>query len=126
MEDNQNYLDDLINSSIDKIKSLAETNTIIGDPIVSPTGKIIVPVSKVSVGFVVGGGQYNSINKKLPYPLAGGSGGGLSVTPIGFIVEDETSIKFIDVENKTAYQTILNLANVIIDKLNKKVNKNEK
>ena len=126
MEDNQNYLDDLINSSIDKIKSLAETNTIIGDPIVSHTGKIIVPVSKVSVGFVVGGGQYNSINKKLPYPLAGGSGGGLSVTPIGFIVEDETSIKFIDVENKTAYQTILNLANVIIDKLNKKVNKNEK
>ncbi len=126
MEDNQNYLDDLINSSIDKIKSLAETNTIIGDPIVSPTGKIIVPVSKVSVGFVVGGGQYNSINKKLPYPLAGGSGGGLSVTPIGFIVEDETSIKFIDVENKTAYQTILNLANVIIDKLDKKVNKNEK
>lgn len=126
MEDNQNYLDDLINSSIDKIKSLAETNTIIGDPIVSPTGKIIVPVSKVSVGFVVGGGQYNSINKKLPYPLAGGSGGGLSVTPIGFIVEDETSITFIDVENKTAYQTILNLANVIIDKLDKKVNKNEK
>ena len=126
MENNQNYLDELINSSIEKIKNLAETNTIIGDPIVSPTGKIIITVSKVSVGFVVGGGQYNSVNKKLPYPLAGGSGGGLSVSPIGFIVEDDGGIKFIDVENKTAYQTILNLANTLINKLDKKVNENEK
>lgn len=126
MENDQNYLDELINSSIDKIRNLAETNTIIGDPIVSPTGKIIIPVSKVSVGFVVGGGQYNSINKKLPYPSAGGSGGGLSVSPIGFIVEDDEGIKFIDVENKTAYQTILNLANVLIDKLDKKVKQDEK
>lgn len=126
MENNQNYLDELINSSIEKIKNLAETNTIIGDPIVSPTGKVIIPVSKVSVGFVVGGGQYNSVNKKLPYPLAGGSGGGLSVSPIGFIVEDDEGVKFIDVENKTAYQTILNLANTLINKLDKKVNENEK
>ena len=126
MENNQNYLDELINSSIEKIKNLAETNTIIGDPIVSPTGKIIIPVSKVSVGFVVGGGQYNSVNKKLPYPLAGGSGGGLSVSPIGFIVEDDEGVKFIDVENKTAYQTILNLANTLINKLDEKVNENEK
>ena len=126
MENNQNYLDELINSSIEKIKNLAETNTIIGDPIVSPTGKVIIPVSKVSVGFVVGGGQYNSVNKKLPYPLAGGSGGGLSVSPIGFIVEDDEGVKFIDVENKTAYQTILNLAKTLINKLDKKVNENEK
>ncbi len=126
MENNQNYLDELINSSIEKIKNLAETNTIIGDPIVSPTGKVIIPVSKVSVGFVVGGGQYNSVNKKLPYPLAGGSGGGLSVSPIGFIIEDDEGVKFIDVENKTAYQTILNLANTLINKLDKKVNENEK
>ena len=126
MENNQNYLDELINSSIEKIKNLAETNTIIGDPIVSPTGKIIIPISKVSVGFVVGGGQYNSVNKKLSYPLAGGSGGGLSVSPIGFIVEDDEGVKFIDVENKTAYQTILNLANTLINKLDKKVNENEK
>ena len=123
MENNQNYLEELINSSIEKIRNLAEANTIIGDPIVSPTGKIIIPVSKVSVGFVVGGGQYNSINKKAPYPLAGGSGGGLSVTPIGFIVEDGEEVKFVDVEDKSAYQTVLNLANVLIDKLDKRCSK---
>lgn len=126
MENNQNYLEELINSSIEKIRNLAETNTIIGDPIVSPTGKIIIPVSKVSVGFVVGGGQYNSITKKPPYPLAGGSGGGLSVTPIGFIVEDGEEVKFVEVEDKSAYQTVLNLANALINKLDKKGVKDEK
>lgn len=126
MENNQNYLDELINSSIEKIRTLAETNTVIGEPVITATGKIIIPISKVSVGFVVGGGQYNSIKKKMPYPLAGGSGGGLSVSPIGFLVEDDEGIKFIDVENKTAYQTILNLANTLINTVDKKVNKDGK
>ena len=116
MENNQNYLDELVNSSIENIKDLARTNTVIGDPIISPSGSVIIPISKVSVGFVVGGGQYNSISKKLPYPMAGGSGGGVSVTPIGFIVENGDGIKYIDIENKSAYQTILNVINKIVDK----------
>ncbi len=113
MENNENYIDDFINSSISNIKDLARTSTIIGDPIISPTGNILIPVSKVSVGFVVGGGQYNSISKKLPYPMAGGSGGGVSVTPIGFIVEDDNNVKYIDIENKSSYQTMLNIINAI-------------
>ena len=124
MPENQKYLEDLVNSSISQIKQLAETNTIIGNPILSPSGSIIIPISKVSVGYVVGAGEYNSVAKKLPYPLAGGSGGGVSVSPVGFIVETESEIKFIDIENKTAYQTILNLANTLISKINNK-NKEE-
>lgn len=121
----QNELDELINSSIQNIKELSQANTIVGDPIISPSGSIIIPISKVSVGYIAGGGQYNSVNKKLPYPLAGGSGGGVSVTPIGFIVETDTEIKFIDVENKTAYQTILNLANTLLSKINNNMREKE-
>ncbi len=124
MPENQKYLENLVNSSISQIRQLAETNTIIGNPILSPSGSIIIPISKVSVGYVVGAGEYNSVAKKLPYPLAGGSGGGVSVSPVGFIVETESEIKFIDIENKTAYQTILNLANTLISKINNK-NKEE-
>ena len=120
MPENQKYLEDLVNSSISQIRQLAEANTIVGNPILIPSGSIIIPISKVSVGYVVGAGEYNSVSKKLPYPLAGGSGGGVSVTPIGFIVETETEIKFIDVENKSAYQTLLNLANTLISKMNLK------
>ena len=121
--DNQNYLDELVNSSIQNIKDLAKTNTIIGEPILSPSGSVIIPISKVSVGFVVGGGQYNSILKKLPYPMAGGSGGGITLSPIGFIIESKDEVKFVDTENKNAYQTVLNLLNTLINKLG---NKNEK
>lgn len=120
-----NYIEEMIQTSIEKVKTLSESNTIVGEPIESPNGTIIIPISKVSVGFVVGGGEYNSQNKKMPYPLAGGSGGGASVTPVGFIVESDGETKFIDVENKTAYQTVLNMANLIIQKLKNKGHNNE-
>lgn len=123
-EFNRNYIEEMIETSITKVKMLSESNTIVGEPIKSPNGTIIIPISKVSVGFVVGGGEYNSQSKKSQYPLAGGSGGGASVTPVGFIVESEGITQFIDVESKSTYQTILNMANMLIEKL--KGNNNEK
>ena len=125
-EPNRNYIEEMIETSITKVKTLSESNTIVGDPIKSPSGTIIIPISKVSVGFVVGGGEYNSQSKKSAYPLAGGSGGGASVTPIGFIVESDGETKFVDVENKSAYQTILNLTNLAIQKIKNKGNTDEK
>ena len=123
-EENQNFLEDLITNSISQIKQMSQSNTIIGDPIISPSGNILIPVSKVSVGYVVGGGQYNSVNKKMPYPIAGANASGVSISPIGFIVETDTDIKFVDIENKNAYQTILNLINSIISKFDEKKDSN--
>ena len=125
-DNNQNNIDELVNSSILRIKDLAQTNTIIGKPLESANGTIIIPISKVSVGFVVGSGQYNSVSKKLPYPTAGGSGGGVSLSPIGFIIDTKDEVKYVDVENKSAYQTILNLASTLMNKTNQQDNKNEK
>ena len=122
-----NFLNDFISTSISKVEDLVKSNTIIGDPIITPNNTIIIPISKVSLGYVAGGGQINSTEKKMPYPTCGGSGGGASITPIGFIVENNNSIKFIDVENKSAYQTVLNLVNSLISKMNNdKDVKNEK
>lgn len=121
--ENHNTIDEIIETTLTKIKSLSDSNTIIGDPITSPSGTIIIPVSKVSVGFVVGGGEYSAINKKLPFPVAGGSGGGVSVSPLGFIVETNGEIKFVDIENKNAYQTIINFANTLLNKLDKNIKK---
>ena len=97
-----------------------ETNTIIGDAIKTSNGKTIIPISKVSGGFVVGGGEYSSkVKIKNNIPMAGGSGCGMTVSPVGFIVIDEDGVKFVDVENKTAYQTVLNLINKLINMLGK-------
>ena len=121
-----NKIEDLIKISLEKVRGLMETNTIIGQEINLPNGTSIIPISKASVGFVVGGGEYgDKTYKKLNhYPMAGGSGCGMSVSPMGFIVISKTETKFIDIENKTMYQTLVNLANKIISKINTHGDKN--
>ncbi len=75
---------DLTTNSMDKIRELVDVNTIIGDPINSPDGTIIIPVSKVSFGFVSGG---SDIPANVPKDIfAGGSGAGVTIKPQAFIV----------------------------------------
>ena len=86
----------------------------------------------IETNIVVGGGEYAdvSVRKKIEnYPLAGGSGGGVSISPIGFLIEDKNGVNYIDIENKTAYQTALNLFNKLVNKVcsdEKMGEKNEK
>ena len=122
--DNKSSLDDLVKISLDRVKTLMETNTIIGEAINLQNGTSIIPISKASVGFVVGGGEYSDkSNRRVSnhFPMAGGSGCGMSVTPVGFMVISKNEAKFIDVENKSMYQTILNLVNKIIGKMESNV-----
>ena len=119
----KNNIEELISISMDRIKVLMETNTIVGEKIQLPDGRVIIPISKASVGFVLGGGEYSDkSNRRLSnhFPMAGGSGCGMSVSPVGFIVIMDNDVKYIDVENKTVYQTLVNLANKIITKLDSK------
>ena len=121
----KNYIEEMIETAIGKVRTLSESNTIVGEPIKCENGDLIIPISKVSVGFVVGGGEYNTDKKRMSYPLAGGSGGGARVTPVGFLVESQGETRFVSVENKSTYQTILNLANMVISKFKNKEQNNE-
>lgn len=117
---NTSAIDELVKSSLDKIKTLVETNTIVGDSISVDASTTIIPISKATVGFIVGGGEYSDLsNKRVAnhYPMAGGSGCGMSVSPIGFIVICNNDVKFVDIENKTLYQTVVNLINKIVSKI---------
>ena len=113
-------IEELIKISLDRVKTLMETNTIIGEPININQTTTVIPISKASVGFVVGGGEYADKSTRRVanhFPMAGGSGCGMSVTPVGFVVIKQDEVKFVDIENKTMYQTILNLVNKIIAKI---------
>ena len=57
-------VENLINGTMQNLHTLVEANTIIGDPVISPDGTIIIPISKVSVGYVVGGGEFLDLAKK--------------------------------------------------------------
>lgn len=121
---NSTTINDLIANAMDKIKTIVDSSTIIGESIYTPDGATIIPISKVSVGFVVGGGEYADLSSRRVsnhFPMSGGSSGGMSVTPVGFLViKTDGSVDFVNVENKTMYQTILNLVNSILSKIDKK------
>ena len=121
-------VESLLDGAMERIRTLIDSNTIIGEPVISPSGSVIIPVSKVTVGFVAGGGEYSDYSARKVakhYPMAGGSGGGMSVSPVGFLIENDGEINYVDIENKSMYQTILNTFNAVVNKLSKKDSENE-
>ncbi len=118
-------INNLIDNAMDKIKTIVDSSTVIGDKVETPDGTVIIPISKVSVGYVVGGGEYADLSSRRVanhFPMAGGSSGGMSVTPVGFLIESKGEINFVNVENKTVYQTILNMFNSLLAKMEKEQN----
>ncbi len=84
----ENKMTEIIRASIDSIKSSFDANTVTGDPITTANGTVIIPVSKLSVGFATGGVDYlgkNATNNS-KNNFGGGGGTGVTVTPVAFIV----------------------------------------
>lgn len=73
-----------MSTSMEKIRELVDVNTIVGDPVTSPDGTVIIPISKVSFGFVSGGSDIPASAPKEVF--AGGSGAGITIKPQAFIV----------------------------------------
>lgn len=117
----------LIDKAMEKIKTIVDTSTVIGEKVETPDGSVIIPISKVTVGYVVGGGEYADLSARRVanhFPMAGGSSGGMSVTPVGFLIESKGEVKFVNVENKSLYQTVLNMFNTLLSKVEEKAEEN--
>ncbi len=78
-----NKVSSLIGTSMEKIKNIVDANTVVGQPITTPSGTVLLPVSKISVGFGSGGSDIPSAKEKELF--GGGAGGGVTVTPLAFI-----------------------------------------
>lgn len=88
-------VDSIINDMMGNLKKLVDVNTVIGDPYNLPDGSTIIPISKVVVGFVAGGGEFGTGEKSPTSPFAGGSGAGLTVEPVGFLIGKNGEYKFV-------------------------------
>ena len=126
-ENDKNKITNLIDTSMDKIRSLIDVNCVIGDPIVMPDNSTVIPISKVSVGFVAGGGEYQDLSTKrtdAEMPMAGGSGGGFTVSPIGFFVIEKGEYKLIRADKSAAYAKLIknatNVLKIFAEKINEK------
>lgn len=123
-DENKNKIESLIEISLNKIRSMIDVNCVIGDPVTLPDNSVIIPVSKVTVGFLSGGGEYNDLNSKrniANYPLAGGTGGGFNVTPIGFFTLKDNKFKIIHADKSSAYSTLLKSASEVLKKISLKI-----
>ena len=111
MEYKDNQINDVMQSAIDKIKTLVDSSTVVGVPFEAKDGTLIIPLTKVSIGFVAGGGEYTSNSKEFKqaekYPFSGGSGAGVSMFPIGLLSIKNDECKLIHVEEKSAYDKLI-------------------
>lgn len=118
----ENQIENIMNVTLTNLKNLSDVDSVIGKPIVLCDNSVLIPVSKVTMGFLVGGGEYDACAKKESYPMSGGSGAGLSVTPLGFLHTNGRESKFIK-----ANESSDNIGDLIISAINtfKKKDKNE-
>lgn len=136
-------IEGLMNSAMNSIKEMIDVDTIIGEPIETSNNVVIIPVSRVNFGFAAGGSEFKTKSNvktkednekedtdKKRLPFGGGSGAGVSISPIAFIVVQESGVKLLPVEHTSAVDKLLDLVPDLIDKttqmLDKKLKKDEK
>lgn len=113
-------LPNMMDNTIDKIRQLVNENSVIGDPITTPDGVTIIPVSRISIG--LGGGGSDFVSKNVNHhenPFGGGVGAGIKVVPVAFLVIKDGNVRMIPVAvpaNTTA-DRIVEMVPDTIDKI---------
>ena len=96
MSDNQ--VNNLLGVTMDKIKQMVDVNTVIGDPVTTPDGTTVIPVSRVSYGFASGGSDLPSKAQPSAGLFAGGSGAGITISPIAFLTIHQGNVRVLQIE----------------------------
>jgi sporulation protein YtfJ len=128
----------LMTTAMESLKEMIDVNTIIGDPVETPDGSVILTVSKVGFGFAAGGSEFvldgsssqgqgqQSGQSKSIHPFGGGSGGGVSITPIAFLIVNSQGVKMLHLDESThLYEKILDLAPQAVEKVQQMFSKKE-
>lgn len=129
-------IEGLMSAAMTSIQDMVDVNTIIGDPIETSNNIVIIPVSKVCFGFAAGGSEFSEetideytrkekddefIKYKLPF--GGGSGAGVSINPVAFIIVQEGSVKLLPVNHSSTIDRLLDYVPDLFEKLGKKMGK---
>lgn len=130
-------IETIMQTTMEQLKQMVDVNTIVGDPLIAPDGTMIVPVSKVSTGFVSGGGEYAAPGlppkKREPeeegagrYPFAGASAAGISLTPMAFVVVGNGAVKVIPAQYGTAVDRLIEMVPRLAEEIKKMLHRKEK
>jgi sporulation protein YtfJ len=103
---------------MENLKEMVDVTKVVGDAVETPDGHVIIPVSKVTFGFVTGGSEFDvgEEEKKAPaqnqqaFPFGGGSGGGVSIHPMAFLVVGPGEIRLLPVDRSAIFERLIDLA----------------
>lgn len=132
MKDNSmnNKIEEVMSSAMKNLRSLVDIDVVVGKPIQTNSALVIIPLTKVTMGFVSGGGEYNTelreLKKDLQYPFSGGSGGGLSIKPIGFLVINNKCVDVVKIESTSAIERLIETVPEVAKFISKNFSKEEK
>ena len=114
------YLGELTESSMKNLQTLIDSNSVIGKEVVTPDGTVILPVSRVSFGFGTGGGDLPATQKEL---FGGGTGGGVSITPLAFLIVKNGDVKLLQVQSySNTADRVVGMVPEVIDKVSGLIN----
>ncbi len=124
-------IESLMKTTMESLKAMVDVNTVVGEPVETKEGTVIIPVSKVSLGFVTGGGDDSGVaddsggNQDGEYeeegmngvlPFTGGTGAGVTVRPVGFLVVGSRKVRFLPVDSRAIYDRLLDEAPDLLEK----------
>lgn len=118
-------------TTMENIKEMIDVNTIVGDAVETADGNVIIPISKVSFGFVAGGGEYRDGGKDQKQqgrgggegealssmPFAGGSGAGVSVNPVAFLVVGGGKVKLLPARFRTSTDRVIEMIPQLLEEI---------
>lgn len=125
-------IEGLMKTAMESIKEMVDVNTIVGDPVETPDGSVIIPVSRVACGFAAGGGEFEGgagqqdnsggggggqQGSGTVMPFGGGSGAGVSVQPVGFLVVGQGQIRLMPVDGNAVVDRIIDVAPQMVSQL---------
>lgn len=131
----QHPIENLMVTAMNSIQDMIDVNTIIGEPIETSNNVVIIPISKVGFGFAAGGSEFKgetideytkkekeeAIQYRLPF--GGGSGAGVSISPVAFLVVQPNSVKLLPVEHCSSVDRLLDYVPDLMEKMNNFLNK---
>lgn len=132
----------LMHTAMENLKEMIDVNTIIGDPVETPDGSVILTVSKVGFGFAAGGSEFSASSRhgsggpshgnggqqsqSSNLPFGGGSGGGVSITPIAFLIVNSSGVKMLHLDQNThLLEKILDVAPAAMEKIQSMLSKKD-
>lgn len=125
MDEQQHPIEGLMRTAMESIQEMVSVNSVVGEPVETPDGSVIIPVSRVSCGFGAGGSEFeitgrskgeNGEAEQTP-AFGGGSGAGMSVKPVGFLVAGNGHVRMLPVDGNALLDRLMDLTPQLLNQI---------